>query len=56
MYTEAQDLIVDQDTVAVFLYSLADLRAYRSDRLTGIEPMARPTDVFYWLRSADIVS
>ncbi len=55
MYTEAQDLIVDQDTVAVFLYSSADLRAYRTDRLSGIEPMARPTDVFYWLRSADII-
>ena len=55
MYLEAQEIIVDQDAVAVFLYSSADLRAYRTDRLTGIEPMARPTDVFYWLRSADTV-
>ena len=55
MYSEAQELIVDQDAVAVFLYSSADLRAYRTDRLTGIEPMARPTDVFYWLRSADVI-
>src|SRR5690606_5960569 len=55
MYTEAQDLIVDEDAAAVFLYSSADLRAYRSDRLVGIEPMPRPTDVFYWLRSADVV-
>jgi peptide/nickel transport system substrate-binding protein len=56
MYQEAQDILVDQDTVAVFLYSSADLRAYRTDRLTGLEPMARPTDVFYWLRSVDTVS
>ena len=56
MYMEAQEIIVDQDAVAVFLYSSADLRAYRTDRLTGIEPMARPTDVFFWLRSADTVS
>jgi len=55
LYTEAQEIIVDQDTVAVFLYSSAYLRAYRTDRLTGIELMPRPTDVFYWLRSADIV-
>jgi peptide/nickel transport system substrate-binding protein len=56
MYTEAQDLIVDEDAAAVFLYSSADLRAYRTDRLTGLEPMARPTDVFYWLRSVDTVN
>lgn len=55
MYTEAQDLIVDEDSAAVFLYSSADLRAYRSDRLVGIEIMPRPTDVFYWLRSVDVV-
>lgn len=55
LYNEAQQTIVDEDTVAVFLYSSAYLRAYRTDRLTGIELMPRPTDVFYWLRSADIV-
>lgn len=55
MYDEAQELIVDEDAVAVFLYSSADLRAYRTDRLTGIEPMPRPTDVTYWLRSADVI-
>ncbi|MBZ0297640.1 MAG: ABC transporter substrate-binding protein [Anaerolineae bacterium] len=55
MYNEAQDLIVDQDVPAVFLYSSADLRAYRSDRLVGMEPMPRPTDVFFWLRTADVV-
>lgn len=54
MYTEAQEILVDTDTVAVFLYSSADVRAFRSDRLTGLEPMARPTDVFYFLRSADM--
>ena len=55
MYMEAQRLIVDEDAPAVFLYSLAYLRAYRSDRLVGMGPMPRPTDVFFWLRSVDIV-
>lgn len=56
MYMEAQQLIVDEDAPAVFLYSSAYLRAYRSDRLVGMNPMPRPTDVFYWLRSVDIAS
>lgn len=55
MYMEAQSLIVDEDSAATFLYSSAYLRAYRSDRLTGIEPMPRPTDVTYWLRFADVI-
>lgn len=54
IYMEAQRIIVNDDTVAVFMYSSADLRAYRSDRLVGMQPMPRPTDVFYWLRSADV--
>lgn len=53
IYNEAQQIIVD-DAVAVFLYSEDYLRAYRSDRLTGMEEMPRPTDVFYWLRSVDL--
>lgn len=55
IYNEAQHLIVDVDTVAVFLYSSAYLRAYRSDRLSGMQPMPRPTDVFYWLRSVELI-
>ena len=55
MYMEAQSLIVDEDAAAVFLYSSAYLRAYRSDRLEGILPMPRPTDVTYWLRTATVV-
>lgn len=55
LYTEAQSIVVDQDSAAVFLYTLAELRGVRTDRLTGIEPMPRPTDVFYFLRTADIV-
>lgn len=55
IYNEAQQIIVDEDAAAVFLYSHDDVRAYRSDRLTGIEEMPTPTDVFYWLRSADVV-
>lgn len=54
-YNEAQRIIVDEDAVAVFMYSSAYLRAYRSDRLVGLQPMPRPTDVFYWLREVDIV-
>ncbi len=56
IYDEAQSIIVDQDAVAAFLYSHDYIRAYRSDRLTGIESMPRPTDVFYWLRSAEVVN
>ncbi|MCB0210921.1 MAG: ABC transporter substrate-binding protein [Anaerolineae bacterium] len=55
IYNEAQQMIVDEDAVAVFLYSHDDVRAYRSDRLTGLEEMPLPTDVVYWLRSADVV-
>ena len=55
LYGEAQRLIVDEDTVAVFIYSSAYLRAYRSDRLAGLQPMPRPTDIFYWLRVADVL-
>jgi peptide/nickel transport system substrate-binding protein len=55
LYREAQRIIVDEDTVAVFLYSSASLRAYRSDRLTGMQPMPLPTDVFFWLREADVL-
>ena len=55
LYTEAQRVVVDDDSAAVFLYTLAELRAIRSDRLTGIESMPRPTDVFYFLRVADII-
>ena len=54
LYNEAQRIIVNEDTVGVNIYSSAELRAYRSDRLTGMEPMPRPTDVFYWLRSVDV--
>ncbi len=54
IYDEVQQIIVD-DAIAVFLYSADYLRAYRSDRLTGLEEMPNPTDVFYWLRSVDIV-
>lgn len=55
IYHEAQRIIVDEDTAAVFLYSHDDVRAYRNDRLTGIQEMPTPTDIFYWFRSADIV-
>ena len=54
IYNEAQQIIVDDDAAAVFLYSHDDVRAYRTDRLTGIEEMPLPTDVFYWLRSAEV--
>lgn len=55
LYTEAQSIVVDQDSAAVFLYTLAELRGVRTDRLVGIEPMPRPTDVFFFLRTADII-
>ena len=55
IYNEAQQIIVDDDAVAVFLYSHDDVRAYRNDRVTGIQEMPAPTDVLYWLRSADVV-
>ena len=35
LYTEAQRIVVDEDAAAVFLYTLAELRAIRSDRLDG---------------------
>lgn len=54
MYNEVQDTIVN-DAVAVFLYSADTLRAYRTDRITGLEEMPNPTDVFYWLRSVDVI-
>ena len=54
MYNEVQDTIVN-DAVAVFLYSADTLRAYRADRITGLEEMPNPTDVFYWLRSVDVI-
>lgn len=55
LYDKVQEKIVDIDTLGVFLYSKAETTAYRTDRLTGIQPMPRPTDVFYWLAMADIV-
>lgn len=55
IYNEAQQIIVDDDAAAAFLYSHDDVRAYRSDRLKGLEEMPLPTDVFYWLRSAEVV-
>jgi peptide/nickel transport system substrate-binding protein len=55
IYHEAQQMIVDDDAAAVFLYSHDDVRAYRNDRVTGIQEMPTPTDVFYWLRSAEVV-
>lgn len=54
IYNQAQDIIVNQDTVAVFLYSAAVLRAYRSDRITGMDVMPLPTDIYYFFRSMDV--
>lgn len=55
IYDEAQRIIVEEDTVAVFLYSASVLRAYRSDRLTGLDVMPLPTDIFYFFRTMDLV-
>lgn len=54
IYDEAQRIIVDEDAAAVFLYSHDDVRTYRTNRVTGLQEMPTPTDVFYWLRSADV--
>jgi peptide/nickel transport system substrate-binding protein len=56
IYDEAQQIIVDEDTVAVFLYSASVLRGYRTDRVTGIEPMPLPTDIYFWFKMMDTVS
>ena len=42
-------------TVAVFLYSASVLRAYRSDRITGLDVMSLPTEIFYFFRTMDVV-
>lgn len=55
IYNEAQRIIVDDDAAAVFLYSHDYVRAYRNDRITGLQEMPRPTDIFYWLRSAEVI-
>jgi peptide/nickel transport system substrate-binding protein len=56
IYDQAQQIIVDEDTVAVFLYSASVLRAYRSDRITGMDVMPLPTDIFYFFRTMDVAS
>ncbi|MCZ7543983.1 MAG: ABC transporter substrate-binding protein [Anaerolineae bacterium] len=54
LYDQAQVKIVE-DIPAIFLYSNSETTAYRTDRLTGIQAMPRPTDVFYWLGTADVI-
>lgn len=53
IYNEAQQIIVEEDTVAVFLYSASILRGYRTDRVTGLDEMPLPTDIFYHFRTMD---
>ena len=53
-YDQAQRKIA-QDLPAIFLYSRAEITAYRADRLAGVTAMPRPTDVFYWLATADVI-
>lgn len=55
IYDQAQQIIVEDDTVAVFLYSASVLRAYRTDRITGMDVMPLPTDIYYFFRTMDVV-